>query len=43
VKVPIDTNFMHMEKRFIRTTSEIFESSDKNLYLNSIVFIEDKL
>lgn len=31
-----------MEKRFIRTTSDIFTQSDKNLYLNSIVFIEDK-
>ena len=30
-------------KRFLRTTSEVFETVDKNLYLNSIVFIEDKL
>ena len=30
-------------KRLLRTTSEVFETIDKNLYLNSIVFIEDKL
>jgi hypothetical protein len=29
-------------KRLLRTTSEVFETVDKNLYLNSIVFIEDK-
>ena len=30
-------------KRLLRTTSGVFETVDKNLYLNSIVFIEDKL